>query len=244
MEIEGVYLGSAFLAGIVSFLAPCTLPLLPAYLAYVSGVAEHELAHPEHGPAAQRKVALHGALFVLGFSVVFVLFGMLAAQFGGAFQPLKHVLMVTSGFLVLAFGLLLTGVLTLPFLARVRQVRVPSAFTVGTPFGSLALGSAFGLGWTPCIGPILGTILLLASSSETVLEGGILLGVFASGIGIPFLVLAILFARATVVITMLTPYLHVVSRIGGVVLIILGVLLILGKPELMMSLDPFLFWLR
>lgn len=233
MDIEGIYLGSAFLAGLVSFLAPCTLPLLPAYLGFISGVTDEELLEPQTQHKARRRILVNSVIFVCGFALVFILFGVLAGFFGSTIGPLKHLLTKVGGVVVLFFGLFMVGALNIPALSRVRQVRMPTWLTVGRPESSFILGGIFALGWTPCIGPILGTILLLASTTDTALAGALLLTVFAAGLGLPFIVVALLITRATGWIQKVLPYVHIVSRIGGVFLVLLGLLLLWGELSIL-----------
>jgi len=235
MDIEGVYISSAFIAGLVSFLAPCTLPLLPAYLAFISGVTDEELLEATTHNQARRRIMKSSVIFVLGFSLVFILFGILAGHFGSTVGPFKQVLTKIGGVIVLLFGLFMLGALNIPALSRVRQIRLPSFLIVGRPASSFVLGGIFALGWTPCIGPILATILFLASTTETAFAGGLLLAVFALGLGLPFIIVAFLITRATKCIQKALPYLGYVSRIGGLFLVFLGLLLIWGEFSLLMS---------
>ena len=216
---------SSFVAGLFTFLAPCTLPLVPAYLGFISGVATDDFNDPAKARAARRKIILNGAFFILGFSTVFILFGTLAGFLGQGLAPYRMWFGRVGGALVVLFGLFMLGVFRLPFFETEHRIKMPAFLTVGKPVSSLAIGSAFALGWTPCVGPILGSILLLASASSTALQGALLLAVFSAGLAMPFLLIAIGFSKASGYIEKLAKYLQWVSIIGGVFLIVLGVLL-------------------
>jgi cytochrome c-type biogenesis protein len=233
--MEPFLLISAFIAGIVMFLAPCTLPLLPAYLGFMSGVSHEELANPETKKRAKRLIVLNSAMFVLGFSLVFMLFGILAGLAGAYIGPLRHILTKVGGALLVVFGLLMVGVYTPSILTKERHVRMPKMLHVGTPLNSLLMGSAFAFGWTPCIGPILATVLLIASTTETVFSGALLLGVFCLGFGIPFVALAFLIAEASRFIRRIERYLRMISILGGVCLVFLGVFMMFGNIAFLTS---------
>jgi len=216
---------SAFVAGILTFLAPCTLPLVPAYLGFISGVGTEELRDPQKSPRAKRKIFLNGLAFVVGFSIVFIIFGILAGFFGQLLAPYRIWLGRLGGIFVIIFGLYMLGVFRLSIFSS-KNLRIPKWLSPGNPLSSVAVGGAFAFGWTPCVGPILGSILLLAGTSGTALQGGWLLLVFSLGLAIPFLTLALIFSRATGYIEKLSKYLKIVSIVGGVFLIALGLLLI------------------
>ena len=217
---------SSFIAGLFTFLAPCTLPLVPAYLGFISGVSTDDLKDPAKAKSARRKIVLNGAFFILGFSIVFIFFGTLAGLLGQGLVPYRIWFGRIGGALVILFGLFMLGVFKLPFLEMEHRIKLPSFLKVGKPSSSLAIGSAFAFGWTPCVGPILGSILLLASTSSTALSGGVLLAVFSAGLAVPFLLIAIGFSHAATYIEKISGYLKWVSIIGGVFLVILGILLI------------------
>jgi cytochrome c-type biogenesis protein len=235
MDIEGVYIYSAFIAGLVSFLAPCTLPLLPAYLGFISGVTNEELEDRTKRKKAKRKILTNSLLFVLGFAIVLVSLGLLAGQAGEIVGPLRHYLTKIGGVIVILFGLMMVGVFQIQALARDRRIRMPTFLSVGRPSSSVLLGAIFALGWTPCIGPILATILFLASSTETALAGGVLLAVFAAGLGVPFILFALLITEVSWFVDRATPYLRVISQIGGVFLILLGLALVWGELSFLTS---------
>lgn len=225
IELSIGFIVAAFVAGLLTFLAPCTLPLVPAYLGFISGVDQDELKNPKTAPRARRKIFLNGLAFIVGFSAVFIVFGVLAGFAGTALAPYRIWLARIGGVLVVLFGLFMLGVFKLPFFQTDKRIPIPSWLTLGRPSSSLFIGGTFALGWTPCVGPILGSILLLAGTSGTALQGGVLLSVFSVGLAIPFLIIAVAFSKATLYIERLSRYLKAVSVIGGVFLILLGLLL-------------------
>lgn len=226
---------SVFIAGIVTFLAPCTLPLVPAYLGFISGVSADELRDPKKAKAARKKVFLNGLFFVIGFSVVFIIFGTLIGLLGQALVPYRIWLTRIAGASVILFGLFMLGVFKLSFLRTEKRLPVPSFLEIGRPSSSLAIGSAFAFGWTPCVGPILGAVLALASTSTTAIQGGLLLFVFSTGLAVPFLLVAAGISRATRYIEKISVYLKWISIIGGILLVLLGALLITNNFALLIQ---------
>ena len=164
-----------FIAGLLTFLAPCTLPLVPAYLGFISGVSLADLQDPEKVRRVRWKIFLNGLAFVIGWTAVFVALGTLFGFVGSALVPYRQWLTRIGGIFVIIFGFFMLNVIRIPFLTRQRTISVPPIFKRGKASNSLILGTAFGLGWTPCVGPILGSILLLASTSTTVFQGAFLL---------------------------------------------------------------------
>ncbi len=229
----------AFIAGIITFLAPCTLPLIPAYLGFISGTSAEELRDPTKARSARRKIFLNGLFFMAGVTVIFVLFGTLAGLAGQAFGAYRIWLTRIAGVFVILFGLSMLGIFRIPFLtsflSKERKVRLPFQVRRGNPLSSALLGSAFATGWTPCVGPILGAILFLASTSSTAFQGGFLLFVFSMGLAIPFLLIAAGIGAVSSAITKITRYLHWVEIIGGAFLILLGILLLTNKMVLLIS---------
>lgn len=225
----------AFIAGLLTFLAPCTLPLLPGYLAFISGVSVDELKDKEKAKAARKKIFLNGLFFIAGFTLIFVLFGSLAGFFGYKLAIYRIWLSRFGGILIILFGLFMLGALRIPFLEKGLKIKLPSFLKIGKPTTSLAAGSAFAFGWTPCVGPILGAILTFTAASATALEGTFLLFIFSIGLAIPFLAVAIGFSRATEYITKTAKYLKVISVIGGIFLIFLGILLLTNRFGLLIQ---------
>jgi len=203
------------------FLAPCTLPIVPGYLAFIAG--------------SRRHVLRNAVAFVLGFSTVFVLLGASAGLFGIIIGSWRYVLARVGGLVIIAFGLTMLGLLRLPGLSAERHIPLPRFVAVGNPSSSAFIGALFALGWSPCIGPILGTILLIASASATAAQGALLLAVFSLGLAVPFLLVALLLSRAEGATAKLGGAARVLSLIGGVFLVVLGILMLLGQTGLLVS---------
>jgi cytochrome c-type biogenesis protein len=211
-------LGVAFAAGLLSFLSPCVLPLVPTYLAYVGGSG-----------AAKRALLLRNALlFVLGFSLVFIAMGASASALGSLLRDYRSELMVVGGVIVIGFGLVMLGLVRVPFLYRDTRRPMGEDAQPQTPWGALALGSAFGFAWTPCIGPVLGGILTIAGASGTLATGVGLLAVYSLGLAIPFLLAAIAIDPFLRVSRGIRPYLRWVERVAGVLLVVVGLLMVTG----------------
>lgn len=227
---------SAFIAGVLTFLAPCTLPLVPGYLGFISGSSLEDLKDPSKAKNARWKIFLNGLFFMAGFSAIFIIMGTLVGFVAASFlAPYRLWLGRIGGIFVIIFGLFMLNVLKIPFLNQEKQFKAPAIFKQGKPTNSFILGSAFAFGWTPCVGPILGSILLLASTSTSALQGGLLLTVFSAGLAIPFLLIAIGIGSASRHIQNITKYLNAVSVIGGIFLIFLGILLVTGNIGLLVS---------
>lgn len=240
---------AAFVAGIITFLAPCTLPLVPGYLSFISGSSVEDLKDPLRSKQARRKIFLNGVFFVIGFSVVFIILGSLFGLGGAVFFQYRSLITRIGGVLVIFFGIFLVApaissltkgkidLLRFPlfrFLIPDRQVRMLGKLKPGSPISSLALGSTFAIGWTPCVGPILGAILTFAAASATVAKGAFLLFIFSLGLAVPFLLTALAVGWASKHFIKLGKYLNVISIVGGVFLIILGIF---------MATDSFLLWI-
>jgi len=225
----------SFIAGILTFLAPCTLPLVPGYLAFISGASAEDLKDPEKSAGAKRRIFMNGLLYVVGFSIVFVAFGTLAGFLGTALAPYRIWLTRIGGILVILFGLFLMGILKLPILNKEFQLKIGGAVGGKQGRNSFVLGAAFAFGWTPCVGPILGSVLLLASTTTTAIQGALLLSVFSLGLAIPFLAIALGVGSAAKYIAKLSKLLSAISIIGGIFLIGLGILLFTNKMTLLIS---------
>ncbi|MDD5083924.1 MAG: cytochrome c biogenesis protein CcdA [Candidatus Moranbacteria bacterium] len=217
---------SAFIAGLLTFLAPCTLPLIPGYLAFVSGASLRDFRDTKQSLSAQRKIFLNGLFFVLGFSTIFILFGIAAGSLGSLFASYKLQLSRIGGVFVILFGLFMLEVLHLPILHHTKRISVPPMFRRGRLRNSFLLGVVFGFGWTPCVGPILGSVLFLASSTATMGQGAFLLGVFSLGLAIPFLMLALAIGTASLWAHHVARFGKALTFIGGSFLVFLGILLL------------------
>jgi cytochrome c-type biogenesis protein len=223
----------ALAAGVLSFLSPCVLPIVPPYLAYMSGIG---LAEVRGGAvAARRQVLLPALFFVLGLSTVFLLLGFAASAVGTLFLSHQTLLMRLSGAVVIVFGLHFLGILRIPLLER--EARLDAGDRGGSAVGAYVLGLAFAFGWTPCIGPQLGAILSLAASEASLARGTALLGVYALGLGIPFLLAALFLDRAMGVMARLRPHMRTIERAMGALLVIVGAALMTG------AFSAFAFWL-
>ncbi len=223
----------AFIAGFLMFLAPCTLPLVPGYLAFISGVSLHDAHKNQETALYVRKRILWNALFyVLGFSLVFIVLGALLSGLGRlGLGSSRFYLEKISGGIIMLLGLYMTHLFDLPFfrfLNTDRHFTFTRKLAPGKPFSSFLFGATFAFGWSPCIGPILGSILLLASSSATILQGIILLTIFSLGLAIPFLLVAVAMSQATTVIRRISAYMGTISIVGGVLIAILGFLVLTG----------------
>jgi cytochrome c-type biogenesis protein len=222
----------ALTAGIISFLSPCVLPIVPPYLAYMSGVTLNDMSSVA---AARRKAVIAALFFVMGLSTVFLILGFTASIFGAFFLQNQVLFARLSGIVVIIFGLHFLGVFRIPFLDQ--EARLDAGDKGGTSFGAYILGLAFAFGWTPCIGPQLGAILSLAASEASVTRGTLLLGVYAAGLGIPFLLAAMFITRATQLMNRIKPYMRLIERGMGILLIVVGLALLTG------AFTTFSFWL-
>jgi cytochrome c-type biogenesis protein len=219
-------LGLAFVAGLVSFLSPCVLPLVPSYITFVTGMTLDELT--AHGrDAARRRAVLHALVFVLGFTLVFIALGATATALGAATRRALPLLQQIGGVAIAAFGLSMLGVLRPPALMRERRVHFASK-PAGL-VGSALVGVAFGAGWTPCIGPVLASILLYAGIEATMMRGMLLLVAYAIGLGIPFLIAAVGFNWYLASARRITRWLRPLELAAGAILVLVGVLLFPGR---------------
>ena len=225
MDVD-VSLPLAFAAGFVSFLSPCVLPVVPSYLAFVSGLTLGELTD-RPTPEVRRGAVLHSTLFVVGFAMVFMTLGLVATTAGARIAAALPWISRAGGVLVVLFGLYVSGVVRLPALSREIRVHLESRPTGA--LGSLVVGVAFGAGWTPCIGPILGSILLYASLEATMVEGTLLLGIYAAGLGIPFVAASVglnwFLAGSARARRWIVPG----QRLAGAVLVVIGVAMATGQ---------------
>ena len=219
---------STFSAGLVSFVAPCTLPLVPAYLAYAGGLAGIDLTDAATRERARGRLLAGTLLFVLGFGVVFVLLGTAAGGIGHAVHSWGTVVQVVGGLVLVVFGLILAGVLRLPGADRNYRFEVPERMRRLGLAAALPFGVIFGIGWTPCVGPFLGTALSLAAVSSQALQGAILLAAYALGLGLPFVVVALVWASYPGVARGLGRFGAASSRVAGLVIAALGVAVATG----------------
>ncbi|MGQ0565224.1 MAG: cytochrome c biogenesis CcdA family protein [Gemmobacter sp.] len=221
----------ALAAGVLSFLSPCVLPIVPPYLAYMGGISMGEM----RDGAARQRVILPALFFVMGLSTVFLFLGFTASLMGRFFLENQVLLARVSGAVVIVFGLHFLGVIRIPILDR--EARMQAGDRGGSAFGAYLLGLAFAFGWTPCIGPQLGAILSLAATEASLARGTALLGVYAVGLGLPFLLAALFIERSMGLMARLKRHMKVIERAMGVLLIIVGVALVTG------AFSAFSWWL-
>jgi len=226
----------AFFAGLISFLSPCVLPLVPGYVSMISGVGVEELKSAQ--AQLMRRVMVNSVAFILGFSTVFVAEGLAATELGAALGMYKHRLAVVAGVIIIIFGLHLTGIFKIK--ALYTDARLHSVKGTSTLIGAFVIGFAFAFGWTPCLGPILTAILTLASEQDTVVKGGILLAVYSMGLAVPFLLTSLLMERFLKFYSRFRSYMHALEVFSGGVMIALGVLLVIGRFTLISSWLSFL----
>jgi cytochrome c-type biogenesis protein len=227
---------AAFLAGLVSFLSPCVLPLVPGYVSLISGVGVEELKVQE--TQVLRKVMLNSIAFIIGFSIVFITLGALSTEVGQLASQYKSTLARVAGVVIILFGLHLTGIL--PIKALYADKRLHNVKGGSTPWGAFVIGFAFAFGWTPCVGPILGAILGLAAAQNSVSQGILLLTVYSMGLAVPFLLAALGIERFMKFYGGFRRHMHAVEVASGGLLMALGVLLVLGKFTLLARYFSFL----
>lgn len=215
-------------AGVLSFLSPCVLPLVPPYLTYMSGASFEQLRNEEGSAGAlQRRAAVTSLFFILGFSVVFITLGATATAFGQAFRQLLPILTPIAGVLIIAMGLHFLGVYRIGLLDR--QLRHNGPGVASGPLGGFLLGLAFAIGWTPCIGPVLAAVLSVAASRETAWEGAALLALYSLGLGVPFFLAGIAIGPFLTFFNRFKRHLHTVERVMGALLVLTGVLFLTGN---------------
>ena len=223
--IQNVSIPAALIAGLVSFLSPCVLPLVPPYLVYLTGATIEHVANEEDVASSKRAVMISAALFVLGFSTVFVLLGASASLIGGYIRAWSAELAIVAGLVIIVMGLHFLGLTRIGLL--MREGRLPIPKPVGL-WGAYIMGLAFAFGWTPCIGPILAAILSIAAAEATVAKGAGLLAVYSAGLGIPFLIAAFMVEQFSSVFARMKRHLANVERAMGVLMIITGVAFLTG----------------
>jgi len=223
-HVNQVSLIAAFLAGVASFISPCVLPLVPSYITFVTGLSFDELTAKDQGPRVRRLTLVHSLAFIAGFSIVFVALGATATAAGQFLREHQDTLRIVGGILIIFFGIYLTGVIPIPFLSRQRKFQWS-----GKPFGvlgSVLVGVTFAAGWTPCIGPILASILLYASTADTVGTGILLLSVYSLGLGVPFLLASLGMNSFLAASSRLRRSLRTIEVVSGAILIVFGIALV------------------
>ena len=226
MFTETVHFPAAFIAGLLSFFSPCVLPLIPAYFTFISGFSMEELTS-DCNAETRRKVFLATLSFVSGFSSVFILMGGSASLIGSFIIKYKDIIRVAGGILIIILGIHLTGLFhirKLDFEKRIHLNKKPLHF-----FGTFLIGMAFAAGWSPCIGPMLGSILIIAGSNESVLRGIALLAVYSAGLAIPFIILSGFINMLLIFLKKATRVLKYINYVSGSFLIVIGLLLLINR---------------
>ena len=213
----------AFGAGFISFLSPCVLPLIPGYISYISGESLGVIVEK------QKKVILKTLLFSLGFSLVFISFGATASLIGNILLENSNTLRIIAGIIIIIFSLQLIGILNLNFLNQEKRFQTKNYSN--NLFFPVLVGAAFGFGWTPCIGPILGSILALAALESTLTKGILLLTAYSLGLAIPFILSGFLIQKFMAVSKNLKNNMNIISKSGGVILLITGILIITNQLQ-------------
>lgn len=228
------YLG-AFLGGVFSFLSPCVLPLIPSYVSYITGVSFDDFKSGDKA-LIRRLTIINSTAFIIGFSSVFILLGISSSFIGYILSAYYDVIRIVGGIVVIFFGLYVMGVFKITALSMERRIHLrskPRGF-----FGSLVVGLTFAAGWTPCIGPILGSILLYASTTGSVLHGFNLLLIYSAGLGIPFLATALAINIFISHFTSIQKYMKLIMMLSGLLLIAFGVILLTDSVTFLMGLMP------
>ena len=215
---------AAFGAGVVSFLSPCVFPLVPGYLSYIAGTTAREA---QREGAARWRVTAHALFFVLGFALIFALLGAAASSVGAVLSGHRLLLQRVAGVLLILFGLFLVRLVPLPVLFRERRAHV--AGSEPALLRSALVAAAFGAGWSPCIGPILGSILALAAAGTTLAQGVLLLLIYALGLGVPFVLVALVIDRAGLLVRRINRYTGPIAVLGGAIMVVTGVLILSGR---------------
>jgi cytochrome c-type biogenesis protein len=221
---------AALIAGLVSFLSPCVLPLVPPYLVYLAGTSLERFADKEPEPRVKRETATAALLFVLGFSTVFVAFGASASVIGSLIRAYSEILATVAGIAIIIMGLHFLGITQIALLHRQKRMHV--AKPVGL-WGAYVMGLAFAFGWTPCIGPILAAILAVAASEQTVAKGAGLLAVYSLGLGIPFIVAAFAIEPFAAFLARFRKHLRRVEQVMGALLVLTGIAFLTGSINTM-----------
>jgi cytochrome c-type biogenesis protein len=223
-QASQVSIFAAFLAGLVSFASPCVLPLVPSYVTFITGMSFDELTAEDKTGRVRRLTILHSLAFIVGFSMVFIALGATATAAGAFLRDHQDTLRRAGGVLIVFFGLYLTGVLPIPALSREAKFRMTSR-PLGL-LGSVLVGVTFAAGWTPCIGPILASILLYASTAEKAGTGILLLSVYSLGLGVPFFLASLGMNSFLAASRKLRSSLRIIEVVSGIILIAFGIALV------------------
>jgi len=227
---------AAFFAGVISFLSPCVLPLVPGYVSLISGAGVEELKGSESH--LLRKVMLNSAAFIIGFSIVFITLGAISTEVGQILAQYKSLLARIAGAVIILFGLHLTGIFQIK--ALLADTRLHTLKGGSSPWGAFVIGFAFAFGWTPCVGPILAVVLGFAAAQDTVVKGIFLLAIYSAGLAVPFLVTSLGIERFLRFYNRFKFHMHAVEVASGALLIVLGILLVMGRFTLIAGYFSFL----
>jgi len=214
------YFIPVFLEGLASFLSPCVLPLIPAYMTYLTGRSAEAMSRDRK---THRILIINSMAFILGFTIIFVIMGAAATGLGSYLLEHQHLIRRISGILIILFGLFHTGWIPIPFLNYERRLKIlPESRGL---LSSLLIGMGFSIGWTPCIGPILTSVLILAANTQTLIVGMLLLAVYALGLGLPFLVLAVGIRYLWGYLNILNKHMGTIKKVSGIILIVIGIMI-------------------
>lgn len=227
---------AAFVAGLISFLSPCVLPLVPGYVSLISGAAVEELKTQDS--RLMRRVMLQSVMFILGFSAVFIMLGAVSSSVGQLLAHYRTVIAKIAGVVIIIFGLHLTGLFRIN--ALYADKRLHGVKGGSSPWGAFVIGFAFAFGWTPCVGPILSVILTFAAEQDTIMKGVFLLAVYSLGLAVPFLLTALGIERFLSFYKRFQKHMHMLEVASGALLIALGVLLVMGRLSIISSYFSFL----
>ena len=233
MEVNLLTFGIAFGAGLLSFASPCCLPLVPAYLSYITGVSIDQFSQ-EHVVTQRKQIVLSAIAFVVGLALVFTLLGASASVIGQALLEYQDWVARIAGVVIIIFGLQALGLLKIRYFEQEKRLDFTKRQAPGF-LGALLMGSAFGVGWTPCVGPFLGGILLLASQASTVLTGMVLLFIYALGLGLPFVLAGLLIGQLMGVLARIKTHLATLTYASGALLIGMGLLVFSNQLPLITS---------
>ena len=211
----------AFIAGILTFLSPCILPLIPSFIVYITGVSFKDLKAHDLKKDVRYKTLSHTMLFIAGFTVVFILLGLTATAIGRTLFNYQGIIRIAGGILIMIFGLYLTGIINISALTKDHHIKVANGSTY---FGSFLVGVTFAAAWTPCAGPILGSILVLAGTESSMAHGALLLTVYSIGVAIPFIIIAMTTNYFLASFNKFTKIVGHINVVGGIFLIIVGIL--------------------
>ncbi len=223
---ENVSIMVAISAGFISFLSPCILPLIPSYVAFITGISIEELSYGRSLKRVRYRVIVNSLMFIFGFSMIFIALGASATFIGRFLADNIRWFEIIGGVLVIVLGVHFTGLLRLKFLDREKKIHLqekPLGYA-----GTFLVGIAFGAGWTPCVGPILGAILTMAATTQNIWKGILLLSVYSLGLGLPFFLSAVILHKFFEYFKAIRRYFKVITMVGGILLILVGVLLISG----------------